>query len=423
MTFLMRSTMHVFGARSRRTFLSCVLLSAVPASALHHPVAVRPVCHTVRAQVPLLTLDEDASKSMKAIPPPQNMNMAGLSGSVVPTRSFEAAVGDITAAETTDEYRRGLATVAFITLLFASNSPALRAAFTTVEHVPPVLLLNAAVSCAALSSLVAGGSLLDAVTDAPSSLSEDATDAVNAVSIRAGVELGLLKALGTSANLLGLSLTSAGHGAFLIQLTTLIVPVVQGVCGVSLSNRIWAAVAVALSGLLLFTADGASASSTLSGDLACVFAACFYAAYDLRLFVWGKRVTPLRLITNKVAAQAFLSLAILLLLGVGEATDFASEVSAEELSAVVPLVLWSGVVVNGIAPFLQVGGQQAIGPARAQVIYASGPLWAALISLFALGEVVGPQGMVGGAAFLAAVFLAATADAPDPDCPDEICEV
>ena len=112
-------------------FLSCVLLSAVPASALHHPVAVRPVCHTVRAQVPLLTLNEDVSKSMKAIPPPQNVNMAGLSGSVVPTRSFEAAVGDIKAAETTDEYRRGLATVAFITLLFASNSPALRAAFTT----------------------------------------------------------------------------------------------------------------------------------------------------------------------------------------------------------------------------------------------------------------------------------------------------
>ncbi len=36
---------------------------------------------------------------------------------------------------------------------------------------------------------------------------------------------------------------------------------------------------------------------------ACVLAAACYATYDLRLFVWGKRVTPLRLITNKVAAQ------------------------------------------------------------------------------------------------------------------------
>jgi len=34
------------------------------------------------------------------------------------------------------------------------------------------------------------------------------------------------------------------------------------------------------------------------------------------------------------------------------------------------VVLWCGVVVNAIASFLQVGGQQAIGPARAQVLYA-----------------------------------------------------
>ena len=72
---------------------------------------------------------------------------------------------------------------------------------------------------------------------------------------------------------------------------------------------------------------------------------------------------------------------------------------------------------------LQVGGQQAVGPARAQVIYASGPLWASLISLVVLGETVGVQGAVGGAAFLAAVLLAATAPAPDPDCEDDICEV
>ena len=70
-----------------------------------------------------------------------------------------------------------------------------------------------------------------------------------------------------------------------------------------------------------------------------------------------------------------------------------------------------------------VGGQQAIGPARAQVIYASGLLWAALISLVALGETVGPQGVLGGGVFLAAVLLAATADAPDPDCGEQICEV
>jgi drug/metabolite transporter (DMT)-like permease len=74
-------------------------------------------------------------------------------------------------------------------------------------------------------------------------------------------------------------------------------------------------------------------------------------------------------------------------------------------------------------PVLQVGGQQAIGPARAQVIYASGPLWAALISLVALGETVGVEGCVGGAAFLTAVLIAASAPAPDPNCFADDCEI
>jgi hypothetical protein len=39
---------------------------------------------------------------------------------------------------------------------------------------------------------------------------------------------GVWKAMAATLNLFGLALTSASHGAFLIQLTTLIVPLVQG---------------------------------------------------------------------------------------------------------------------------------------------------------------------------------------------------
>ena len=76
---------------------------------------------------------------------------------------------------------------------------------------------------------------------------------IDATSIRAGLELGLWKSLGTAANLYGLSLTSASHGAFLIQMTTFIVPVVQGIQGVPIPKRTWGAVAIALTGLFLFT--------------------------------------------------------------------------------------------------------------------------------------------------------------------------
>ena len=236
-------------------------------------------------------------------------------------------------------------------------------------------------------------------------------------------------------------------------------PLAQGLQGVPIPPRVWTAIGLAVTGVALFTQDPGTLGATAQGDGLCVLAACCYAAcalrvsrpltmtpaaartagskghndptrrptrYDLRLFHWGKKVTPLRLITNKIAAQAALSV---LALGVAsgalaeagcltprpfappppsppppppppsppappsppptsitaptssttalsppppssllpQASAFLRVVSQQELCLLGAVVLWSGVIVNAVASFLQVGGQQAIGPARAQV--------------------------------------------------------
>lgn len=324
-----------------------------------------------------------------------------------------------TGNEKSAEYQRGLATIVFITFIFSSNSPALHAAFSGSDP-PPVLLLNAAVSCIALVGLVVGGESLEENTPLPSALDTTEVDGESGLAIQGGVELGLWKMLGTTANLYGLALTTAGHGALLIQLTTLIVPVVQGIQGVPIPRRIQFSVLLALAGVISFTQDPTGTPSA-TGDALCVLAAVFYATYDLRLFAWGKRVAPRQLITTKIGTQAILSLALLAALDWSAATEYLS--ADPNWSTVVPLVLWSGIAVNALAPFLQVGGQQAVGPTRCQTIYASQPLWAAIMSFFLLGEQIGVQGLVGGSAFLVALFLAATADAPDPNCEEENCEI
>jgi drug/metabolite transporter (DMT)-like permease len=89
-----------------------------------------------------------------------------------------------------------------------------------------------------------------------------------------------------------------------------------------------------------------------------------------------------------------------------------------KMDVVLPVILWSGIAVNAVAPFLQVGGQQAVGPTRCQTIYASQPLWAAGMSYAFLGETVGVQGMAGGLAFLAALFLAATSSSSEVSTDD-----
>ena len=335
-----------------------------------------------------------------------------------------------------DEYRRGLLICTIITIVFSSNSPAVHAAFAALETPPPALLVNAAVSCVALAGIAMGGPLLEAVTPPPSSLErnqEKEEDADPNAAMMAGVELGIWKGLGMTANIFGLSMTTANHAAFLIQLTTLLVPVVQGFMGypisasyldVRRSSPFWS-----ISSLHKKQLYPGAASNVALGDALCLVAAIFYAGYDIRCFEWGKKVPSRPLITNKIATQAVFSLLLLLGVGWDQATEFFTSFSSTFASTLAndpgsllmlgSVILWSGLTVNSLAPFVQVGAQQAVGPTKAQTIYASQPMWAALLSFIFLGETVGIQGFIGGGAFVAALFLAATSEADPATLIDE----
>ena len=223
---------------------------------------------------------------------------------------------------------------------------------------------------------------------------------------------------GTTCHIFGLSLTTANHGAFLLQLTTLIVPVLQSFRGERIPRQIQLAVVLALAGIVAFTQDPGSAGAVaidpdkmLLGDTLVLGAAIFYSFYDIQTFYWGREVPRTELVTIKIGFQAVLS--CLLCAAVNGPEVQAYLAAGPDYEVVIPTVLWSGLVVNALATFLQVGGMQAVGPTRAQTIFASQPLWAGCLNFVFLGEMVGTQGFVGGSAFLGALFLAATAKGPD----------
>jgi drug/metabolite transporter (DMT)-like permease len=223
-----------------------------------------------------------------------------------------------------------------------------------------------------------------------------------------------------------MALTTANHGAFLLQLTTLIVPVMQGLRGEKIPRQIQLAVALALVGIFAFTQDptgvvtvAASASASevataaqhiQTGDALVLGAAFFYSIYDIQTFYWGKRVPRTELVTIKVGFQATLSCILCACAAHDQVVDYLA--TNPDWSVLLPTVLWSGLIVNALATFLQVGGMQAVGPVRAQTIFASQPIWAASLNYMVLGSVLGVQGVVGGAAFLAALFLAAKTELP-----------
>ena len=165
------------------------------------------------------------AENIIAKPTDPDTNKIPISQSKVPVMD---ALAMLAAGDSTKEYKRGLLTIVCITFLFSSNSPAIHAAFSGSDP-PPVLLLNAAVSCVALVGLLLGGESLESNTPLPSTL-DRSKENEESLAFQGGIELGLWKMLGTTANLYGLALTTASHGALLIQLTTLIVPVSTGFC-------------------------------------------------------------------------------------------------------------------------------------------------------------------------------------------------
>jgi drug/metabolite transporter (DMT)-like permease len=366
---------------------------------------------------------------------------------------------------TSDEYKKGIAIISFITLLNASLAPVWHTVFAGGEG-PPPLFLNAVVSVTALIGLLAFGPFLDGKVETTSALAEKSENAWSAKSFRGGMELGFWKGLGESAvggtdfqrNLLcdkchvvfrgsfsphvrvgsphsfagttchiyGMALTTANHGAFLLQMTTLIVPVVQGLRGAEkIPQQIQWAVILALVGITAFTQDpnGAASVATIDetslriGDALVLGAAAFYSAYDIQTFYWGREVPRNELVTIKIGFQAVLSIVLCAVASRTEVLDYLS--SNPDWFLVVPTILWSGLIVNALATFLQVGGMQSVGPTRAQTIFASQPLWASIMNFVFLGETMGLQGLLGGGSFLGALFLAATAEAPLPKVENE----
>jgi hypothetical protein len=198
--------------------------------------------HAIKlSEEPVIEIGDDIIEQQALVAPEASQNIVVVDG--MPTSTLISAEGailstdqELTTATTT--YRNGLITIGFITLLFASNSPILRSAWESTANAPPVLLVNAAVSIIGLIGVIATSPFLGQIVTDPSSgkavedstniNDEDLAARLLGPSVIAGAELGLWKCLGTTANIYGLSQTSSDHGAFLIQLTTLIVPVAQG---------------------------------------------------------------------------------------------------------------------------------------------------------------------------------------------------
>lgn len=160
-----------------------------------------------------------------------------------------------------------------------------------LDHAVPVDLVNFGGYFFALLSLLAARQLQPRQDHSQSAPSSDQMRRI----YQAGFELGAYLYCGSWLNLQALARTSASRCAFLVQLTTVIIPIFDYLLGSKLSGAVWVSCVTALFGAFVLSQgsdpDVAALSPVVfgglnSGDLLAVLSAAFYR------YVWITVLMP-----------------------------------------------------------------------------------------------------------------------------------
>ena len=305
-------------------------------------------------------------------------------------------------------------------------------------HVPPAPLLNSyfqIVSFSALYATLAAGRMrtgADREEDALLPLNGASAPGSAAVRkefpgmIRVGAELGMWLFIGSSLQLYGLQFTSANKAAFLVQLTTIFVPVIEGVfLGRRLRGLTWLACLLGLVGVGVLSAGdiGALTGTTLVGeivpssrlellgDACCATSAVFFSIHVIRLGKFAKNLPPVGLACVKAGTQVLLctlTWSVGAIAGYWKASVSLLDAGTAPAAAwiVAAVVLWNGLVPSAFTVWAQSFGQRVVQPTTANLIYTMQPLWATAFATLILHEEVNAMTYLGGSFIVAASLIA-----------------
>lgn len=293
-----------------------------------------------------------------------------------------------------------------------------------------------------------------------------------------GLELGSYLFIGNVLQVIGLQTVAADRAGFLVQLTTVFVPIVQAMLAGgnqrTIPVRTWIACCVAFIGVIVINADGSTLvnlqnealeARTMSkiienilngftvGDLLIVMAAIVYSVHVVRLGRYATTApSTVALAATKATTEAILSIClVVLLISIGgplnsvdqinannagllgfsqhlglEITSFFSTVGDSLASGNIPTsalypaigaTIWTGLITSAYTIYAQAFGQSRHGvtPTDANLVYTLQPLFTAMFAFILLGETLGPAGVLGGSLIGGAVYFVASSEDPTQD--------
>lgn len=329
-----------------------------------------------------------------------------------------------------DSRKLGISVLLTVPFAWGTFEPTVRYVYEIGPPIPPILFSLGYYFVAAMSL-----TLLTMI----SKQERNNTNWDNSLPIRGGLELGTYLFVGNGFQVLGLKTVAADRAAFLLQLTTLFVPLVQGVMNGdlrSISRKTWTACCIALLGVAVISLDGKegtlaeNAANILTnfsqGDFLIMAAAFSYTFHCIRLEVFARETSADQLAACKATTETIWTL--LLLCSTFVTSDYLSSAQAatKEITSFIDsdllsnpalpnaaiAILWTGLVAVAYTIYAQSFGQSRVSPTDANLIYTTQPIWTSLFAWVLLGETLGPLGCAGGALIGVAVYLV-TADSSD----------
>jgi hypothetical protein len=152
------------------------------------------------------------------------------------------------------------------------------------------------------------------------------------IPFKGGIELGLYLFVANCLQVIGLETVESDRAGFLVQLTTVMVPICEGLFAGSvflIPVRTWGACVMAFLGLCIMGLDGKTdavlnndsgqslldvAFSLSQGDALILGAAVLYTLHVVRLGTYARQTTPMKLAASKATTESILSFALIFFL-------------------------------------------------------------------------------------------------------------
>ena len=216
---------------------------------------------------------------------------------------------------------------------------------------------------------------------------------MSAITLRRGLLLGLLYGIAQLLQTVGLAHTAASVSGFLTGLYVVLTPVLSAVIlRTSIHPAVWAATALATGGLGVLSLRGFAIGY---GELLTVASALVYAVHIVAL---GRLSEP----------GTALPLSVVQMATIAAVCGIAAAPGGVELPTSGPdwtIVVYLAVIAGALTMLLQTWAQARVEAARAAVIMAMEPVWAAAFAVALGGESVTWRMIIGGGAILAAMYL------------------